>query len=177
MGEILLPLRGEGGANGGGVGRGPGGVGDLGELLRWTREVAANPVAARPVPAEVKARKRQVLALRRARYLRMEDVANADELPSFFKVSSFTQFPICCPYIARLASCLIRARWCLLLHLGFCHFVLFPFVPLGLAFWMCFCVWTLESQPRNGRVLTIDRSCPVHRICHWHYNRIKSQPA
>uniref|UniRef100_A0A0D9YHE5 ELM2 domain-containing protein n=1 Tax=Oryza glumipatula TaxID=40148 RepID=A0A0D9YHE5_9ORYZ len=85
MGEILLPLRGEGGANGGGVGRGPGGVGDLGELLRWTREVAANPVAARPVPAEVKARKRQVLALRRARYLRMEDVANADELPSFFK--------------------------------------------------------------------------------------------
>ncbi|XP_015692458.2 AT-rich interactive domain-containing protein 1-like [Oryza brachyantha] len=86
VGEILLPLRGAGGGNGGcGGGGGPGGVGDLGEVLRWTREVAADPVAARPVAGEVRARKRQVLALRRSRYLRMEDVANADELPSFFK--------------------------------------------------------------------------------------------
>ncbi|KAL5220668.1 hypothetical protein ABZP36_025381 [Zizania latifolia] len=82
MGEILL--RGAGGGNGGG-GAGPGGVGDLAEVLRWTREVAADPVAARPAAAEDRARKRRVLALRRARYLRMEDVPNADELPSFSK--------------------------------------------------------------------------------------------
>ncbi|KAG8054724.1 hypothetical protein GUJ93_ZPchr0001g31100 [Zizania palustris] len=81
MGEILL--RGAGGGNGGG---GPSGVGDLEEVLRWTREVAADPVAARPAAAEDKARKRRVLALRRACYLRMEDVANAEELPSFSKV-------------------------------------------------------------------------------------------
>uniref|UniRef100_A0A0D9V7W1 ELM2 domain-containing protein n=1 Tax=Leersia perrieri TaxID=77586 RepID=A0A0D9V7W1_9ORYZ len=84
VGEILLPLplRGAGVGNGGCGGGGPSGVGDLGELLRWTREVAADPVAAR---VELKARKRQVLALRRTRYLRMEDVTDADELPSFFK--------------------------------------------------------------------------------------------
>ncbi|KAL5229256.1 hypothetical protein ABZP36_017521 [Zizania latifolia] len=82
MGEILL--RGAGGGNGGGGG-GPSGVGDLEEVLRWTREVAADPVAARPAAAVDKARKRRVLALRRACYLRMEDVANAEELPSFSK--------------------------------------------------------------------------------------------
>ncbi|XP_062226356.1 AT-rich interactive domain-containing protein 1-like [Phragmites australis] len=57
--------------------------GDLGEMVRWMRELATDPVSARPAPAEDRARKRQVRALRRARYLRMEDVADAEELPSF----------------------------------------------------------------------------------------------
>jgi hypothetical protein len=79
---------------GGSLLRGPGGgkgsvaVGDLGVLVRWMRELAADPVAPLPVPSEHRARKRHVLALRRARYLRLEDVADAEELPSFSKVSS-----------------------------------------------------------------------------------------
>lgn len=75
-------LRGAGGGKGGGA------VGDLGVLVRWMRELAADPVAPLPAPSEHRPRKRHVLALRRARYLRLEDVADAEELPSFFKVSS-----------------------------------------------------------------------------------------
>ncbi|XP_062207474.1 AT-rich interactive domain-containing protein 1-like isoform X2 [Phragmites australis] len=73
---------------GGSLVRGAGGGGagwDLGELVRWMRDLAMDPVAARPAPAEDRARKRQVRALRRARYLRMEDVADTEELPSFAK--------------------------------------------------------------------------------------------
>ncbi|KAK8454064.1 hypothetical protein SEVIR_5G390100v4 [Setaria viridis] len=72
-------LRGAGGGKGGGA------VGDLGVLVRWMRELAADPVAPLPAPSEHRPRKRHVLALRRARYLRLEDVADAEELPSFFK--------------------------------------------------------------------------------------------
>jgi len=75
-------LRGAGGGKGGTVG------GDLGVLVRWMRELAADPVAPLPAPSEHRARKRHVLALRRARYLRLEDVEDAEELPSFYKVSS-----------------------------------------------------------------------------------------
>lgn len=74
-------LRGAGGGKGGAVG------GDLGVLVRWMRELAADPVAPLPAPSEHRPRKRHVLALRRARYLRLEDVEDAEELPSF-KVSS-----------------------------------------------------------------------------------------
>ncbi|RLN23848.1 uncharacterized protein C2845_PM07G28930 [Panicum miliaceum] len=76
---------------GGSLLRGPGGgkgscaVGDLGVLVRWMRELAADPVAPLPAPSEHRARKRHVLALRRARYLRLEAVADAEELPSFSK--------------------------------------------------------------------------------------------
>ncbi|KAL6840180.1 hypothetical protein ACP4OV_029990 [Aristida adscensionis] len=73
-----LPRAAEGG-KGGGAG------GDLGELVRWMRELALDPVSPRLAPAEDRARKRQVRALRRARYLRMEDVADLEELPSFSK--------------------------------------------------------------------------------------------
>ncbi|KAL6614148.1 hypothetical protein ACP70R_036418 [Stipagrostis hirtigluma subsp. patula] len=66
-------------------GKGGGASGDLGELVRWMRELAADPVSARPAPAEDRARKRQVRALRRARYLKLEDVADVEELPSFSK--------------------------------------------------------------------------------------------
>lgn len=75
-------LRGTGGGKGGAAG------GDLGVLVRWMRELAADPVAPLPAPSEHRARKRHVLALRRGRYLRLEDVADAEELPSFYKVSS-----------------------------------------------------------------------------------------
>jgi len=91
-------LRGPGG------GKGSGAVGDLGVLVRWMRELAADPVAPLPAPSEHRARKRHVLALRRARYLRLEDVADAEELPSFSKVSSygaklsFYRIVICLPY-------------------------------------------------------------------------------
>ena len=89
-------LRGPGG------GKGSGAVGDLGVLVRWMRELAADPVAPLPAPSEHRARKRHVLALRRARYLRLEDVADAEELPSFSKVSFygaklvFCRIVICC---------------------------------------------------------------------------------
>ncbi|KAG0540190.1 hypothetical protein BDA96_03G387500 [Sorghum bicolor] len=72
-------LRGAGGGKGGVVG------GDLGVLVRWMRELAADPVAPLPAPSEHRPRKRHVLALRRARYLRLEDVEDAEELPSFYK--------------------------------------------------------------------------------------------
>lgn len=72
-------LHGAGGGKGGGAG------GDLGALVRWMRELAADPVAPLPAPSEHRARKRHVLGLRRARYLRLEDVADAEELPSFSK--------------------------------------------------------------------------------------------
>lgn len=62
--------------------------GDLGVLVRWMRELAADPVGPLPAPSEHRVRKRHVLAWRRARYLRLEDVADAEELPSFSKVSS-----------------------------------------------------------------------------------------
>jgi hypothetical protein len=76
-----------GGLIGGSVLRG-GGKGssagwDLETVVRWVRELAMDPVATRPAPAEDRARKRQVRALRRARYLRLEEVADAAELPSF----------------------------------------------------------------------------------------------
>lgn len=59
--------------------------GDLGVLARWMRELAADPVGPLPAPSEHRVRKRHVLAWRRARYLRLEDVADAEELPSFSK--------------------------------------------------------------------------------------------
>ncbi|KAJ1286254.1 hypothetical protein BS78_03G339300 [Paspalum vaginatum] len=70
-----------------GAGDGRGGVagGDLGALVLWMRELAADPVAPLPAPSEHRPRKRHVLALRRARYLRLEDVADAEELPNFPK--------------------------------------------------------------------------------------------
>ncbi|KAL5656520.1 hypothetical protein ACJX0J_035839, partial [Zea mays] len=68
--------------------------GDLGVLVRWMRELAADPVGPLPAPSEHRVRKRHVLAWRRARYLRLEDVADAEELPSFSKVLwGFTQRP------------------------------------------------------------------------------------
>nr|CAB3474844.1 unnamed protein product [Digitaria exilis] len=73
-------------SHGAGGGKGGGAVGDLGALVRWMRELAADPVAPLLAPSEHRPRKRHVLALRRARYLRLEDVANAEELPSFSKV-------------------------------------------------------------------------------------------
>jgi hypothetical protein len=69
-----------------GAGSGNGEAGDLEALVCWAREVAVDPCAKRPAD---RPRKRQVLALRRARYLKMEDVADAAELPSFSKVSCF----------------------------------------------------------------------------------------
>lgn len=75
-----------GGGAGGGKSSSAGG--DLEAVVRWMRELAVDPVAPRPVPVEDRARKRQVRALRRARYLRWEDVADADELPRF-RVSQF----------------------------------------------------------------------------------------
>lgn len=90
-------------ADGGSVLRGAGGgkgaaaCGDLGVLVQWMRELAADPVAPLPTPSEHRPRKRHVLALRRARYLRWEDVADAEELPSFSKVSSFERkTPVFC---------------------------------------------------------------------------------
>jgi hypothetical protein len=83
--EVLVgggELRGNGGRKGFGAG------GDLEAVVRWVRELALDPVAARPAPAEDRARKRQVRALRCARYLRWEDVADAEELPRF-RVSQF----------------------------------------------------------------------------------------
>ncbi|NP_001413689.1 hypothetical protein VPH35_046232 [Triticum aestivum] len=65
-----------------GAGGGNGAAGDLGALVSWAREVAVDPCAKRPAD---RPRKRQVLALRRARYLKMEDVADQAELPSFSK--------------------------------------------------------------------------------------------
>ncbi|CAM0883606.1 unnamed protein product [Alopecurus aequalis] len=56
--------------------------GDLEAVVSWVREVALDPCAKRPAD---KPRKRQVVALRRARYLRMEDVVDAEELPSLSK--------------------------------------------------------------------------------------------
>lgn len=73
VGEILQ--RGAGGRSGGVPG-------DFEGLVRWAQDVAVDPCAARPGG---KAMKRQMLALRRARYLRMEDVTDAAELPSFSK--------------------------------------------------------------------------------------------
>ncbi|CAO2182317.1 unnamed protein product [Urochloa humidicola] len=70
---------------GAGGGKGGGAVGDLEVLVRWMRELAADPVGPLLEPSEHRARKRQVRALRRARYLRLEDVADAEELPSFPK--------------------------------------------------------------------------------------------
>ena len=80
VGEILQ--RGPGGGNGV--------AGDLEAVVCWAREVAVDPCAKRPADRR---RKRQVLALRRARYLRMEDVVDAAELPSFSKVSYFRTKP------------------------------------------------------------------------------------
>ncbi|KAM0919507.1 hypothetical protein ACQ4PT_008152 [Festuca glaucescens] len=65
-----------------GAGIGNGVAGDLEAVVCWAREVAVDPCAKRQAD---RPRKRQVLALRRARYLRMEDVADAAELPSFSK--------------------------------------------------------------------------------------------
>ncbi|KAM0821747.1 hypothetical protein ACQ4PT_071986 [Festuca glaucescens] len=65
-----------------GAGSGNGVAGDLEAVVCWAREVAVDPCAKRPAD---RPRKRQVLALRRGRYLRMEDVADAAELPSFSK--------------------------------------------------------------------------------------------
>uniref|UniRef100_A0ACD5WHT3 Uncharacterized protein n=1 Tax=Avena sativa TaxID=4498 RepID=A0ACD5WHT3_AVESA len=65
-----------------GPGDGNGVAGDLEALVCWAREVALDPCAKRPAD---RPRKRQVLALRRARYLKMENVADEAELPSFSK--------------------------------------------------------------------------------------------
>ncbi|CAL4946544.1 unnamed protein product [Urochloa decumbens] len=80
-------LRGAGGGKGGGA------VGDLGVLVQWVRELAADPVGPLPAPSEHRARKRHVRALRRARYLRLEDVADAEELPSFAKKRKLLNMP------------------------------------------------------------------------------------
>jgi hypothetical protein len=66
-----------------GGGKGGSAGGDLETVVRWVRELAVDPVAARPAPAEDRARKRQVRALRHAHYLGLEETADAEELPSF----------------------------------------------------------------------------------------------
>lgn len=73
-----------------GAGGGNGVAGDLEALVSWAREVAVDPCAKRPADRPMK---RQVLALRRARYLKMEDVADQAELPSFSKVRTKSQTP------------------------------------------------------------------------------------
>ncbi|CAL4960400.1 unnamed protein product [Urochloa decumbens] len=78
---------------GAGGGKGGGAVGDLGVLLQWVRELAADPVGPLPAPSEHRARKRHMRALRRARYLRLEDVADAEELPSFAKKRKLLNMP------------------------------------------------------------------------------------
>jgi hypothetical protein len=97
---------------GGGVlrggGKGDSAGGDLEKVVRWVRELAVDPVAARPEPAEDRARKRQVRALRRARYLRLEDVAAAEELPSF-RVS---QLSLRHPCFVKLNCDLIHTVYC-----------------------------------------------------------------
>ncbi|WVZ68129.1 hypothetical protein U9M48_017110 [Paspalum notatum var. saurae] len=81
------PVGGGSRLRGAGDGRSGGAGGDLGALVLWMRELAADPVAPLPAPSEHRPRKRHVLALRRARYLRLEDVADAEELPNFPKVT------------------------------------------------------------------------------------------
>ncbi|TVU36468.1 hypothetical protein EJB05_18404 [Eragrostis curvula] len=83
--QLLEGLVGGSVLRGAGGGRGAAAGGDLEAVVLWVRELAMDPVAPRPVPAEDRAMKRQVRALRRARYLRLEDVADAEELPSFRK--------------------------------------------------------------------------------------------
>ncbi|CAO1942307.1 unnamed protein product [Urochloa humidicola] len=92
--QLFEALVGGGGLlRGAGGGKGSGAVGDLGVLVRWVRELAADPVGPLPAPSEHRARKRHVRALRRARYLRLEDVADAEELPSFAKKRKLLNMP------------------------------------------------------------------------------------
>ncbi|CAO2172100.1 unnamed protein product [Urochloa humidicola] len=92
--QLFEALVGEGSLlRGAGGGKGSSALGDLGVLVRWVRELAADPVGPLPAPSEHRARKRHVRALRRARYLRLEDVADAEELPSFAKKRKLLNMP------------------------------------------------------------------------------------
>ncbi|CAO1946615.1 unnamed protein product [Urochloa humidicola] len=91
--QLFEALVGEGSLlRGAGGGKGSSAL-DLGVLVRWVRELAADPVGPLPAPSEHRARKRHVRALRRARYLRLEDVADAEELPSFAKKRKLLNMP------------------------------------------------------------------------------------
>ncbi|GJN17134.1 hypothetical protein PR202_gb04177 [Eleusine coracana subsp. coracana] len=82
-GQLFEVLVGGGVLQGAGGGKGGSAGGDLEAVVCWVRELAVDPVAPRQAPAEDRARKRQVRALRRARYLKWDDVADAEELPRF----------------------------------------------------------------------------------------------